>query len=78
MPIYEYVCPGCDLKFELLRRLSQSGDKAVCPRCGKDSEKVLSTFCSMTKDESGMVSALKGGGSSCASCGGGSCSTCGH
>ena len=33
MPIYEYVCSDCDLKFELIRSLSQAEEGALCPRC---------------------------------------------
>jgi len=75
MPIYEYICPGCDLKFELLRRLSQADDGAPCPRCQNTAKRILSTFCSFSKDESGLTSSI--GGSSCASCGAASCNSCG-
>ena len=27
MPIYEYVCPNCKTKFELLRPMSQAGQQ---------------------------------------------------
>ncbi len=75
MPIYEYVCPGCDLKFELLRPLSQAGEAASCPRCQQSAGRVLSTFASFSTDESGLTSPV--GGNSCASCGATSCDTCG-
>jgi len=75
MPIYEYVCPNCSAKFELLRWLSQSNEGAPCPQCGKAADRVLSNFCSFSKDESGLTTSI--GGSSCASCASGTCSTCG-
>ena len=31
MPIYEYICAGCDHAFELLLRASE---RAKCPACG--------------------------------------------
>ncbi|MBA7703947.1 hypothetical protein ES703_112744 [subsurface metagenome] len=74
MPIYEYFCPDCEVKFELLRPLSQSAEAATCPRCQKGAERKLSTFACFSTDESGLTSPV--GGSSCASCGAASCSSC--
>ena len=76
MPIYEYVCPACDVKFELLRPLSQAAEEADCPRCHCGAERVLSTFASFSKDAGGMTTPIAGG-SSCASCGAASCDSCG-
>ncbi len=75
MPIYEYVCSGCDSKFELLRPLSKADEGASCPRCQNTAKRVLSTFCSFSKDESGLTSSI--GGSSCGSCSATGCGTCG-
>jgi len=75
MPIYEYVCPSCDLKFELLRPLSQASDGASCLQCQNMAERVFSAFCSFSKDESGLTAPI--GGSSCTSCSTGTCGTCG-
>jgi len=75
MPIYEYVCPDCDTKFEMLRRLSQSDEGADCPQCGKTANRVLSSFCCFSKDESGLITPT--GGGACSSCSAGTCSTCG-
>ncbi len=33
MPIYEYVCPGCDLKFEVFHRTAHNGEKTSCASC---------------------------------------------
>lgn len=76
MPIYEYVCPACELKFELIRPASQSGAGASCPRCRKTANRVLSAFSSFSKNESGVSAPV--GGSSCGGCSATSCSTCGH
>ncbi|NMB75950.1 MAG: zinc ribbon domain-containing protein [Myxococcales bacterium] len=35
MPLYEYRCPACGERFELLRSASERDDEAQCPRCGK-------------------------------------------
>ncbi len=74
MPIYEYVCSDCNLKFELLRPLSQAGEAASCPHCQQSAERVLSTFACFSTDESGLTSPV--GGSPCASCGATNCDTC--
>ena len=74
MPIYEYVCPHCESKFELLRPLSQSSEGASCPRCHKSAERILSAFACFSRDKSGLTSPV--GGNSCASCGAANCDTC--
>jgi len=74
MPIYEYACPDCESKFELLRPVSQAQEGAACPRCRGAAERILSAFCSVSKDANGLTAPI--GGSSCSSCSAGSCSTC--
>ena len=42
MPLYEYVCGKCSLKFE---QLVMGGNRPACPSCGSHSlEKQLSVF----------------------------------
>ena len=42
MPIYEYVCPECEIKFD---RLQPTGSaQAQCPHCGMPSKKAISLF----------------------------------
>lgn len=45
MPIYEYRCPKCSSRFEVIYiRFGEEG-KAVCPNCGfAEPERVLSRF----------------------------------
>jgi putative FmdB family regulatory protein len=31
MPIYEYVCDDCNLRYE---RIVRNGDRVACPKCG--------------------------------------------
>lgn len=76
MPIYEYVCSSCDTKFEMLRSMSKADEGAECPHCKHEAERALSTFACFSSDESGMTTAVAGGGHSCASCSSGSCTTC--
>jgi putative FmdB family regulatory protein len=44
MPIYEFLCRGCQVRFEEL--VSASGrDKVACPDCGsKKVQRLFSTF----------------------------------
>ncbi len=44
MPFYEYVCPKCELKFELRRSFSQANDDAPCPKCQSLAKRAFSTF----------------------------------
>jgi putative FmdB family regulatory protein len=64
MPIYEYVCASCDTKFEMLRPMSRANEKAACPECKHESERVLSTFACCSTDSTGMTSSIAGSGSS--------------
>ncbi|MFP3898771.1 MAG: FmdB family zinc ribbon protein [Dehalococcoidia bacterium] len=75
MPIYEYFCPDCSFKFELLRQHTQADGSACCPRCHRDAARVLSSFASFTKDSEGQ-SVRIGAGSACATCSATSCDSC--
>jgi putative FmdB family regulatory protein len=45
MPLYEYRCPACERRFEVLQRLGATADGLVCPACGHDRvERAFSTF----------------------------------
>ncbi len=44
MPIYEYCCSRCGAYFELMRRMAESDQPAVCPGCGGKGEKLVSSF----------------------------------
>jgi len=47
MPLYEYRCLICGETFELLRRVEEADEEAVCPRCGgEQTERQLSLFSS--------------------------------
>jgi len=77
MPIYEYCCPQCKLRFELFRPASESDETARCPQCHDDAERVFSTFASFSKNTQG-VSSPTAGSSTCGTCSATSCSTCRH
>lgn len=41
MPIYEYKCQACDIKFEVRRGFSESSG-ANCPRCQCQAQRIFS------------------------------------
>jgi putative FmdB family regulatory protein len=48
MPVYEYYCPKCKEDFELMRSMSQVYEPALCPKCGKKSQRLVSASASKT------------------------------
>lgn len=79
MPIYEYRCPSCKGKFELLRPFSRADEAATCPKCHRtDGKRCLSTFAAHSKGSGGETTAVAGTGGGCGSCGGGNCGSCDH
>ena len=80
MPIYEYNCPSCHDKFELLRPISRAEDDADCPKCKCRSKRALSRFIAKSATDFSSLNhipASSGSGSSCGSCSSSNCSTCG-
>lgn len=64
MPIYEYVCQGCEHAFEVF---VQGAKKAACPACGSgELQKQFSAF-AVTGQGAGTPARPPGG----------ACSTCG-
>ena len=41
MPIYEYECERCLLRFELKRSFGEDG-RGYCPRCGSEARRLFS------------------------------------
>jgi putative FmdB family regulatory protein len=73
MPLFEYVCKGCSLKFEQLVSASM---EPACPSChGRDLEKQLSVFAvggrssAASRDAAGFEEAAPGGPGACGTCG---------
>ncbi|MGI6037935.1 MAG: FmdB family zinc ribbon protein [Limnochordia bacterium] len=69
MPLYEYQCPACRLKFEELCS-SKERENMKCPQCGAKAELLISTF---GFHSPGGKSSASG---SCGSCSSGSCASC--
>jgi putative FmdB family regulatory protein len=68
MPLYEYRCPECGHRFEILQRMGETAEGLACPRCGAGKvEKQFSTF----------AAASTGGRGEAASCGTPGCGSSG-
>ncbi len=75
MPIYEYLCSNCKLRFELLRPMSRADEAASCPHCHSSAPRALSTFACVSKDAEGESFSI-GGFNPCGTCSALSCNTC--
>ncbi|MFC2069553.1 FmdB family zinc ribbon protein [Chloroflexota bacterium] len=42
MPVYEYECPSCSFRFEILRGFSENGSVS-CPECGCDAQRIFTS-----------------------------------
>lgn len=74
MPIYEYTCKDCGIRFDALRSMKEADAPITCRNClGRNTSRALSVF--YASSEGRTVTAKSGG---CAGCSGGSCSTCRH
>ena len=77
MPLYEYYCPTCASKYELLRTMNRADEAGTCPEGHGRGTRVLSVFASVSKGGATALdenAAPSGGG---CGCGGGGCG-CGH
>ena len=70
MALYEYHCPTCNSRFELLRSMSQSTEQATCPAGHARVERVVSVIAARTTQENGAPTSAGGG---CACSAGGAC-----
>ncbi len=75
MPIYEYLCPRCEHRFEELQRMGEEASPP-CEECGcKKTRRQFSTF-AMGGSGWGGVGGEGGSGSSCSGCARSSCAGC--
>jgi putative FmdB family regulatory protein len=44
MPLYEWECLACEIRFEELASASEGTQGRICPNCGRMSPRVVSTF----------------------------------
>ncbi len=73
MPIYEYLCKDCGVRFEILRSIKDADTPIHCESCqGEHTQRTLSVFFA----QSGSQIIAGGNSSGCAGCAGGTCSSC--
>ena len=71
MPVYEYKCKRCSLKFEKLISRERRDEPGPCPECHcARSQRVMSSFAGHSS--SGSI----GGGGGCGGCSSSSCAGC--
>jgi putative FmdB family regulatory protein len=44
MPLYEYACERCGKSFEELKSPSERDEPGICPHCGAEAQRQLSSF----------------------------------
>jgi putative FmdB family regulatory protein len=65
MPLYEYRCPECGHRFEILQKMGHGAEGLTCPHCGAGKvEKQFSTF---------AAASPSGGGASAGAAAAGGC-----
>jgi putative FmdB family regulatory protein len=73
MPLYEYRCPECSRRFELLQPVGASAEAVPCPACGATgAERQLSTFAAHGSSAAKGTSS-EGFGCGLPQCSGGTC-----
>lgn len=65
MPIYEYVCTTCSLRFQKLRSMEASKESGSCPDCGSRAARALSVFAAFTRGSNGDMESMISGGCGC-------------
>lgn len=74
MPLYEYRCPACQGRFEVIQHLGASAAETVCPACGAQHvERQLSTFAVSAGGSSASAAPAESFGCGRPQCGGGTC-----
>lgn len=75
MPIYEYVCQDCGIKFDVLRSIKDADAPITCQSCASQSPKrAISVFAAFSGGKIIAGSSNEG----CTGCTSGSCASCGH
>ena len=69
MPLYEYECPGCGKRVEVLQKMGEDGSGLTCPECGVTGLKKLMSASAIQVSGGGGGSSALGPG-----CGAGGCS----
>lgn len=61
MPLYEYECPECGTRIEVLQKLGEGGESLICQQCsGVGLRKILSCCATQVAGSSGASSSVSG------------------
>ena len=75
MPIYEYECSECSLRFDKRKKFKDADLAVSCPKCGSLGDRRLSVFASVSMTTSREnITSTAGDTSTGGCCGGGCCS----
>jgi putative FmdB family regulatory protein len=73
MPIYEYVCKDCGMRFETLRSIGEADSPIICKICqSSQTKRAISVFYA----QSGSRIIAGGNNGGCTGCSSSSCSSC--
>jgi putative FmdB family regulatory protein len=72
MPVYEYECKDCGVKFDAMRSMKDADSPINCESCNSSETKRALSVCFSHSGEKEVSSHS----SSCGHCQGGSCSNC--
>jgi putative FmdB family regulatory protein len=70
MPIYEYVCKGCEHRFEKLVKSPTAADRVECPKCGSGKTMRAMSVFAVGSDGGKTSAGAPGGPGMCGRCGG--------
>ena len=73
MPIYEYHCSVCEVRFDKMRPISRADEPAPCPTCQLLAGRCASVFAAHGSDGRALAGSNGGG---CASCATHNCASC--
>jgi putative FmdB family regulatory protein len=72
MPVFEYKCKSCGIKYEIYHPVKENKEDVACPECkSSDSEKLFSTFSASITSTSNQGAPMPAACQSC--CHGPSC-----
>jgi putative FmdB family regulatory protein len=75
MPLYEYCCADCHVKFTTLRPIADADAPIACPECGgEQTKRAISLIAASPRGEG--ETGYSSSSSACSTCSATSCSTC--
>lgn len=78
MPLYEYYCPSCPGRFEMLRPMNRATEPATCPEGHNGAKRTLSMFAAVSRESGPGIAPPAFGMQGSGGCGCGGACACGH